>query len=132
MVLGKETNTVYFSDKMLTDERFTETCNALTDILDKHSIKSDFLKSTNDIWCRDYMPIQIEKGKFVQFRYEPSYLKDELELQSDPKKVNQANNIRPQYTKINLDGGNVVNWSDRAIITDRVLMRTLNIQVKTN
>lgn len=120
MVLGKETNTVFFSDKMLTDERFTETCNALTDILDKHSIKSEFLKSTKDIWCRDYMPIQIEKGKFVQFRYEPSYLKDELELQSDPKEVNQANNVRPLYSKINLDGGNVVNWSDRAIITDRV------------
>ena len=66
------------------------------------------------------MPIQIEKGKFVQFRYEPSYLKDDLELQSDPKEVCIANNINPQFSKINLDGGNVVNWSDRAIITDRV------------
>lgn len=120
MVLGKETNTVYFSDKMLTNEHFTETCNALTDILDKHSINYEFLKSTNDIWCRDYMPIQTEKGKFVQFCYEPSYLKDDLELQSDPKEVCKANNIKPQFSKINLDGGNVVNWSDRAIITDRV------------
>lgn len=120
MVLGKETNTVYFSDRMLTDERFTETCNALTDILDKHSINYDFLKSTKDIWCRDYMPIQTEKAKFVQFRYEPSYLKDDLELQSDPQEVCKANNINPQFSKINLDGGNVVNWKDRAIITDRV------------
>ena len=66
------------------------------------------------------MPIQIDKEKFVQFRYEPSYLKDDLELQSDPKEVCKANNIKPQFSKINLDGGNVVNWSDRAIITDRV------------
>ena len=66
------------------------------------------------------MTIQIEKGKFVQFRYEPSYLKDELELQSDPKEVCKANNIDPIFSKINLDGGNVVNWSDRAIISDRV------------
>ncbi|MDP2089653.1 MAG: agmatine deiminase family protein [Flavobacteriaceae bacterium] len=89
-------------------------------MLKKHGIKYDFLKTTKDIWCRDYMPIQIEKGKFVQFRYEPSYLKDDLELQSDPKEVCKANNIEPQSSKINLDGGNVVNWSDRAIITDRV------------
>lgn len=120
MVAGKVTDTVYFSENLLTAKRFTKTCNALTELLEKHSIKYDFLKATKDIWCRDYMPIQIEKGKFVQFRYEPSYLKDDLELQSDPKEVCKANNIKPQFSKINLDGGNVVNWSDRAIITDRV------------
>jgi agmatine deiminase len=120
MIAGKATDTVYFSEILLTDKRFTKTCNALTELLEKHSIKYDFLKATKDIWCRDYMPIQIEKGKFVQFRYEPSYLKDDLEIQSDPKEVCKANNIKPQFSKINLDGGNVVNWSDRAIITDRV------------
>ena len=120
MIAGKATDTVYFSEILLTDKRFTKTCNALSELLEKHSIKYDFLKATKDIWCRDYMPIQIEKGKFVQFRYEPSYLKDDLEIQSDPKEVCKANNIKPQFSKINLDGGNVVNWSDRAIITDRV------------
>jgi agmatine deiminase len=120
MVAGKETDTVYFSENLLTDKRFIKTCSALTELLEKHLIKYDFLKATKDIWCRDYMPIQIEKGKFVQFRYEPSYLKDDLELQSDPKEVCKAKNIKPQFSKINLDGGNVVNWSDRAIITDRV------------
>lgn len=120
MVTGKETNTVYFSERLLSDDRFTKTCNAINELLEKHSIKYGFLKATKDIWCRDYMPIQIEKGKFVQFRYEPSYLKDELELQSDPKEVCKANNIDPIFSKINLDGGNVVNWSDRAIISDRV------------
>lgn len=120
MIAGKAIDTVYSSEILLTDKRFTKTCNALTELLEKHSIKYDFLKATKDIWCRDYMPIQIEKGKFVQFRYEPSYLKDDLEIQSDPKEVCKANNIKPQFSKINLDGGNVVNWSDRAIITDRV------------
>lgn len=120
MVTGKQSNTVYFSERLLSDERFAKTCNDLTELLEKHLIKYDFLEATKDIWCRDYMPIQIEKGKFVQFRYEPSYLKDDFELQSDPKEVCKANNIKPQFSKINLDGGNVVNWSDRAIITDRV------------
>ncbi len=120
MVTGKETDTVYFSENLWVDRRFTKTCNTLTELLEKHLIKYDFLKATNDIWCRDYMPIQIEKGKFLQFRYEPYYLKDELELQSNPKEVCKANNLNPQFSKINLDGGNVVNWSDRAIITDRI------------
>lgn len=130
MIAGKATDTVYFSEILLTDKRFTKTFNALTKLLGKHSIKYDFLKATKDIWCRDYMPIQIERGKFVQFRYEPSYLKDDLELQSDPKKVCKANNIKPQFSKINLDGGNVVNWSDRAIITDRVFDENLEYSSK--
>jgi agmatine deiminase len=120
MVTGKETNKVYLSKKLSSDERFTKTCNALTKILEKHAIKCDFLDATKDIWCRDYMPIQINKGKFVQFRYEPSYLKDYPELQSDSKEVCKAKDINPKFSKINLDGGNVVNWSDRAIISDRV------------
>lgn len=120
MIPGKETNKVYLSERLFSDEPFTETCNTLIALLKKHDIRHDFLKATKDIWCRDYMPIQIDKGKFVQFRYEPSYLKDDPELQSDPKEVCKANNIEPQFSKINLDGGNIVNWSDRAIITDRV------------
>lgn len=120
MVTGKESNSVYFSERLKSDERFKMTCKVLTDLLENHSIKYDFLKATKDIWCKDYMPIQVKKGKFIQFRYEPSYLKDDLELQSDTIEVCKANNIKPQFSKINLDGGNVVNWSDRAIITDRV------------
>src|SRR5690554_1576232 len=100
MIAGKATDTVYFSEILLTDKRFTKTCNALTELLEKHSIKYDFLKATKDIWCRDYMAIQIEKGKFVQFRYEPSYLKDDLELQSDPKEVCKANKDR-KSTRLN-------------------------------
>lgn len=120
MVTGKETDVVYFSENLLIDKRFSKTCNALTEILEKHSIKYGFLKATKDIWCRDYMPIQIDKGESVQFRYDPSYLKDNLEFKSNPNEVCKANRIKPQFSKINLDGGNVVNWSDRAIITDRI------------
>lgn len=120
MIAGKETNMVYFSRKLRTDKRFKTTCNALTKLFEKHSIKYNLLEATKDIWCRDYMPIQLETGKFVQFRYEPSYLKNDLEHKSDPKEVCKVNNIKPQFSNINLDGGNVVNWSDRAIISDRV------------
>jgi agmatine deiminase len=131
MIPGKETNRVYLSEKLNSDERYVKTCNALVELLNKHGIRHGFLNATKDIWCRDYMPIQIDKGNFVQFRYEPSYLKDELELQSDPKNVCKANSIEPQFSKINFDGGNVVNWSDRAIITDRVFDENPEFSNKT-
>jgi agmatine deiminase len=120
MITGRETNTVYFSDILRTDKRFKNNYNTLIAVLEKYQIEYSFLKATKDIWCRDFMPIQIEKGKLVQFRYEPSYLKDALELQSDPKEVCKANQIKPHFSKINLDGGNVVNCTDRAIISDRI------------
>lgn len=120
MILGKNTNKVYLSERLYSDKLFTETCINLIQILDKYEIQHCFLKSTKDIWCRDYMPIQIEKGKFIQFRYEPSYLEDKLEIQSDTKEVCKNNELQPKFSNINLDGGNVVNWNDRAIITDRV------------
>lgn len=66
------------------------------------------------------MPIQIDTDRFVQFRYEPSYLEDYLHLQSDPKEVYKANNINPVFSNINIDGGNIVQWEDRAILTDRI------------
>jgi agmatine deiminase len=66
------------------------------------------------------MPIQTDKDRFVQFRYEPTYLKDYLKLQSDPKSVCELNNVMPIFSKINLDGGNVVKWTDKVLITERI------------
>ena len=120
MITGKEQNTVYFSSQLQIDPRFSNSYQRLTQILDKHQITYKNLKSTKDIWCRDYMPIQIDQHRFVKLRYEPSYLLEDLHHQSDPRIVCIENNLRPQFSDINLDGGNIVNWSDRAIITDRV------------
>ena len=120
MIKGSQTNTVYLSSKLLSDQRFSESCNKLIGILKKHKINFKFLQSTKDIWCRDYMPIQLARDQFIQFRYEPSYLKDDLSLQSNPRLVCQSNNIPATFSKINLDGGNLVNWSNKAIVTDRI------------
>jgi len=102
--------------------QYAETCKRLTDILKKHKIPFDFLKGTNDIWCRDYMPVQTPSGKLIQFKYDPSYLKDirYAHTRSDVKHVNAVNKIKPVFSEINLDGGNVVMFDKKAIITDRI------------
>lgn len=118
---------VYMSD--LLKERYPDTCDRLTQILKKHHIKYDFLKGTKDIWCRDYMPIQTESGKFIQFKYDPSYLKQNKEWEasrSDVNEVCKANNIEAQFSDINLDGGNVLICDGRAIISNRVFSENTN------
>ena len=120
MIADFETNTVYFSDLLRTKVEFKVVSENICEILNKHGKKYDFLNGTKDIWARDYMPVQTDKDRFVQFRYEPTYLKDFLELQSDPKFICDVNNIKPIFSNINLDGGNVVKWNDKVLITDRI------------
>lgn len=108
--------------------KFPETTKRLTDILNKHNIPFAFLEGTKDIWCRDYMPVQTPSGKFIQFKYEPSYLNDPKysDLRSDVRLVDNVNGITPIYSNINLDGGNVVMYGNKAIITDRIFSENPN------
>lgn len=119
---------VYMSE--LLREKFPNACNNLTAILDKHGITYRFLKGTRDIWCRDYMPVQTASGKLIQFRYEPSYLKGKEyeESRSDVRSVCEANNIKPIFSNINLDGGNVLICGNRAIISKRVFEENPEIE----
>lgn len=91
--------------------------------LNLFNIKYKLLNNTNDIWARDYMPVKTKSGKYVSFRYEPSYLADDPQLRTDFK-----TDIAPSfkvdnlvYTDINLDGGNVVfsPSKEKVIISDR-------------
>lgn len=70
------------------------------------------------------MPVKTKSGKYVSFRYEPSYLAGDPQL-----RTNFKTDIAPSfkvdnlvYTDINLDGGNVVfsPSKTKAVITDRV------------
>ena len=118
---------IYMSELLKT--RYPETCERLIKILEKHNVKYAFLKGTKDIWCRDYMPIQTESGKFIQFKYDPSYLKGNKEWEesrSDVKEVCRVNGIDAQFSDINLDGGNVLICDGRAILSNRIFSENPN------
>ncbi len=121
--------TVYLSELLM--DKYPETCKNLITILEKHHVKYSFIKGTKDIWCRDYMPVQTESGKFIQFRYEPSYLKGKKEWEdsrSDVKEVCRLNNIDATFSDINLDGGNVLICDGRAILSDRIFSENPNYE----
>lgn len=120
MILGNKTNKVYFSDILTFNPKYSKAWNRIKKILEKHSVDYELLSNTNDIWARDYMPIQIEKDKYIQFRYEPSYLKDDLHIQTNPIEVFPKGLGEIIYSNINLDGGNVVSSSNKVILTERV------------
>ncbi|MDE7385800.1 MAG: agmatine deiminase family protein [Muribaculaceae bacterium] len=118
--IDKGCQVVYLS--ALLPVRYAATCKRLTDILNRHNIPFAFIEGTKDIWCRDYMPVQTPSCKLIQFKYDPSYLRDAKysDSRSDVKHVDELNNIKPIFSDINLDGGNVVMYGNKAIITDRI------------
>ena len=123
----REGQVVYMSELLKTN--YPETCSHLIKILEMHDVKYAFLKGTKDIWCRDYMPIHTESGKFIQFKYDPSYLKGNKEWEasrSDVKEVCRVNGIEAQFSDINLDGGNVLICDGRAILSNRIFSENSN------
>lgn len=74
------------------------------------------------------MPVQTPSGKLVQFKYDPSYLKapEYADSRSDVKSVDEFNGIHPEFSDINLGGGNVVMCGNKVIMTDRVFEENPN------
>jgi agmatine deiminase len=74
------------------------------------------------------MPIQIEKDKFVQFKFQPKYLLEDPVLKdfvTNIEVVHKRNAFLSSkkiiYSNLILDGGNIVKWKNKVIITEGVL-----------
>ena len=127
---------VYISE--LLEVRFKDSFERLTTILKKYDVEYRLLKGTKDIWCRDYMPVQTTSGKFIQFKYDPSYLKGKKEweeLRTNPKEVREKNDwlakLNVEESEINLDGGNVLICDGRAILSDRIFSENPTMEKET-
>jgi len=123
MITDQETNFVYFSE--LLKRRFEQQYSEITTIFAKHSIGFDTLPETKDIWARDYMPIQISKDIFIEYRYDPDYLQGNLKGCRDTKTysdiVCDTIGLRTIKTDLIIDGGNVVKSENAIILTDKVV-----------
>ncbi len=114
-------NTVYVSSKL--EEKYPHAAEGLFSVLEKHKVSVKKLRNTKDIWCRDYMPVQNRLGELIQFKYDPSYLRGKKEWEdsrSDVREVCSTNGINPIFSNIKIDGGNVVLYGDKAILTNRI------------
>jgi agmatine deiminase len=120
MITDSQTSTVYFSKWLQDDKRFAPACERIVKSLDEHHVAYQILEGTKDIWARDYMPVPVNEMRLVQFRYEPRYLKDQPQYQSNPSEVLLKNGLEAYFSNLNIDGGNVVRASDKVIMTTRI------------
>lgn len=123
------TNTVYFSD--LLPKKCPILNQHIVEALDANRIRYAYLSETKDIWCRDFMPIQIDEDRFVCYKYTPNYLQSPYyrSLQTNPEKVFQAPQNRLEQVTQNaitielvIDGGNVVKCGDTVVMTEKVFV----------
>ncbi len=119
---------LYFSSQLNIQE-YKPAADRMFAALDLFNIKYKLLNNTNDIWARDYMPVKTKSGKYVSFRYEPSYLDGSPELRTDFRRDIAPNfDIKNLvYSDINLDGGNAVfsPSKETVVISDRVFSENL-------
>ena len=114
---------LYFSSLLKTNPKYSLSAENLFSVLPDSGEKFTLFDGAKDIWARDYMPIRTKSGKYISFRYEPSYLADDPQLRTNFKtEVAPYFALPVTYSNINLDGGNVVfsPSKSKAVITDRV------------
>ncbi len=129
MTTDNLTNTVYFSD--LLPKKCPILNQHIVEVLETNKIRYVYLSETKDIWCRDFMPIQIEEDHFVFYKYTPDYLQTPYyrRIQTNPEKVFQAPQNRLEQITRNaitidlvIDGGNVVKCGDTIVMTEKVFV----------
>ena len=125
MISDGDTNTIYFSELLKTDPRFSETTKQIVSTLDKCGAIYNFLPDTKDIWARDYMPIQINDYTFIEYRFDPDYLQDARkgyrDLKTYPDIVCDTLQLKTKKFDVILDGGNIVKSTDCVILTDKIV-----------
>ncbi len=120
MIRDSDTNFLYLADCLPEFQpAFTE---RLTNVLKDLKIPYDFLPNTKDIWAKDFMPIQMSKDDFVQFTYDPDYLKPlkYQHLRSDTDDVCRNIDLVPKKSSVVLDGGNIIRASSKVIMCEKI------------
>lgn len=84
---------LYFSSLIKTNPKYSLSAENLFSALSDSGEKFTFFDGAKDIWARDYMPVKTKSGKYILFRYEPSYLADDSQL-----RTNFKTDIAPHFT----------------------------------
>jgi agmatine deiminase len=122
MVIDKETNFLYLADCL--PQKQPVFYKIFEKILRENKIQFDLLPRTKDIWAVDYMPIQVNREKFVQFKYEPDYLMNSKTWRntiSNTSEICAAINIPTIQLPVKIDGGNIIAGKVKVIMCDKVI-----------
>ena len=131
MITDKDTNKLFLADCL--PEKQPKFFPRFEKVLKDCNVDYEFLPGTKDLWAKDYMPVQINKDKFIQFRYNPDYLKTPYwrKTISDVDAICKAINLKPIKSELVVDGGNVIRSEDKVIMCDKVFSGNNNITKNT-
>jgi agmatine deiminase len=121
MLTDSQTNFVYVADTL--PEKLPAFATRFLDSLRANGIPFGLIPGTRDIWAKDYMPIQVSECRFVHFTYNPDYLRDSRKWRTtitDVDAVCARMGIKTVQSDILIDGGNVVRWNDKVLMTEKV------------
>ena len=123
MITNFETNKIYLTMGM-TSVIYSYATKHLLRSLHHKNISWNYLPATPSpfhIWARDYMPIQVNKNKFVKFCYNPDYLQNSPEYKPKTSAILSGLNLQLFESDIILDGGNVISCGDKVIMTEKII-----------
>ena len=114
---------VYISDYLRKTDRGKFVAHELKDILGEEMI-AEIPESSNNEWCRDYMPVKGSNGQLVLFKYLPSYIIGRTTLEKTiPIQETICKNLGLEFetSEVILDGGAIEIMEDIGIVSDRVI-----------
>ena len=88
------------------------------------------LPYSNEVWCRDYMPVHIGEGRYVGFHFRPDYLWDkpsyhkyitQQELAVEDLSIDFSDKV-----DLFIDGGDYVRCGDKVLMTDKIISENPN------
>lgn len=123
MIPDYKCNAVFFSEWLKND--YAGIYRGLEDILHRHNVQYGIIPGTKDVWCRDYMPIQLDKERFLCYEYKPDYLMKKASYRkyiTDTSEVCRNMNLKTKVSSLIIDGGNVVKAGDKVIMTEKVFV----------
>jgi len=124
MIADWQAETIYFSEWLRKLQAYKPVCRFIENELTARHISYEFLQGTNDIWARDYMPVQVSDEKFIEFRFDPDYLQGTAKCRRNyktyPDIVCHKHSITTLKSGLIVDGGNVVKSSNAVIMSEKV------------
>lgn len=121
MITDSQTNFLYIADTL--EKKYPRFYKQFEAVINNCGINFKILPHTKDVWAVDYMPIQISKDNFVQFIYNPDYLRDTIKWSKTISNVDaicEVINLSPKKSNIILDGGNIIRTTDKVIMCDKI------------
>jgi agmatine deiminase len=127
MITDSQTNYLFLADTL--PKEYPEFYSRFQKLLLTENINYSLLPGTKAVWAVDYMPVQIDENKFVQFVYKPDYLKEPEDIAtiSDTNAICQAIGIECIRSGLVIDGGNVLRGNDVVIMCDKVFKENISI-----